>query len=256
MTTAEKLIARPGVLIIAHRGNSSVAPENTLPAFRSAVEVGSDLVELDYYHSADGRPVVFHDKTLDRTTNAVARWNQRGVTIDSVPWKKLAELDAGSWFDQKFAGTRVPDLAESLDLIQSGSVTLIERKAGDAETVVKLLREKELVGEVVVQSFDWKYVAACRRGEPKLVLAALGGGPITAQRLDDLEETGADIVAWHHALMTPTAIKAIHDRGLKAWVYTVDDPDRGRALIQQGIDGIITNKPATMLRLVPSGDDE
>src|SRR5687768_9519219 len=69
-TPAAKLIASPGVLIIAHRGNSSVAPENTLPAFQSAMEVKADLVELDYFHSADGVPVVTHDEILDRTTNA------------------------------------------------------------------------------------------------------------------------------------------------------------------------------------------
>src|SRR3954454_640472 len=69
-TPAQKLIQSPRVLVIAHRGNSSVAPENTLPAFQSALDAKADLVELDYYHSADGVPVVMHDATLDRTTNS------------------------------------------------------------------------------------------------------------------------------------------------------------------------------------------
>ena len=77
-TPAEKLTTARRVLIIAHRGDSKAAPENTLPAFRSALRAGADLVELDYYHSSDGVPVVFHDRELDRTTDAVRRWGRRG----------------------------------------------------------------------------------------------------------------------------------------------------------------------------------
>ena len=89
LTPARKLIASPRVLVIAHRGNSSVAPENTLPAFQSALDANADLVELDYFHSADGVPVVIHDRILNRTTNAEAVLGQSSPLVGDLP---LADL--------------------------------------------------------------------------------------------------------------------------------------------------------------------
>src|SRR5262245_54144840 len=151
-TPAQKLIATPRVLIAAHRGNSSVCPENTLPAFQSALDARADLVELDYFHSADGVPVVIHDEILDRTTNAEAVLGQPKLLIGDLRLADIQKLDVGLWFDAKFAKTKLPTLAESLDLIQTRSVTLIERKAGDAKTLVKLLEDKQLLDQVVVQA--------------------------------------------------------------------------------------------------------
>src|SRR5438132_958560 len=133
-TPAQKLIASPRLLVIAHRGNSSVAPENTLPAFHSALDAKADLVELDYYHSADGVPVVIHDEILDRTTNAEEVLGKSKLLVGELPLVELRKLDTGSWFGDKFAGAKLPLLAEALDLIQTRSVTLIERKGGDAAT--------------------------------------------------------------------------------------------------------------------------
>src|SRR3954465_14229572 len=107
-TPAQALIASPRVLVIAHRGNSSVAPENTLPAFQAALDVKADLIELDYYHSADGVPVVIHDQYLDRTTNAEDVFGQPKLLAGKLPLADLRKLDAGSWFDDKFAGAKLP----------------------------------------------------------------------------------------------------------------------------------------------------
>jgi glycerophosphoryl diester phosphodiesterase len=251
-TPAQKLVAQPGPLIIAHRGDSAHAPENTLSSFASAVKLKADLVELDYYHSKEGIPVVIHDNFLDRTTDSEAIFGSARVLVEETPLADLQKLDAGAWFDPKFKGTKLPTLAESLDLIQAGSVTLIERKKGDAATCIKLLREKKLVDQVVVQSFDWKYVRDCHELEPTLVLAVLGGGKdaLSDARLDAAAATGASIVAWDHAKLTKTQIVAIHARGLKAWCYTVDDSARALELAAAGIDGIITNVPGKMIKVV------
>src|SRR2546430_10262563 len=115
-TPARQLIASPGLLVIAHRGNSSVAPENTLPAFQSALDAKADLVELDYFHSADGVPVVIHDQILDRTTNAEEVLGQPKLLVGGLPLVDLRRLDVGSWFDEKFAETTMATLAEALDL--------------------------------------------------------------------------------------------------------------------------------------------
>jgi glycerophosphoryl diester phosphodiesterase len=174
-TPARKLVNFPGVLIIAHRGNSSVAPENTLPAFAKALEVKSDLVELDYHHSADGVPVVIHDDNLDRTTNGQALLGKVKVLVADLPLAELARLDAGLWFGDEFKGTKLPTLVESLTAIQAGSTTLIERKAGDAATLVRLLEKERLTDRVVVQAFDWEFVKECRKLAPTFTFGALCG---------------------------------------------------------------------------------
>jgi glycerophosphoryl diester phosphodiesterase len=245
-----------GPLIIAHRGDSKVAPENTLPAFRSAVKAGADLVELDYLHSADGVPVVFHDKYLDRTTNAQRLWGGAKIELTTKTLAELEQLDAGLWFDEKFQGTRLPRLDESLDAIQNGSMTLIERKQGDAATCVKLLRDKKLIDNVVVQAFDWDFLTACHQLAPQLVLAALGHEEVTAEKLDKVAKTGASVVGWEDKYTTPETIRQMHDRGWKVWVWTVDDPARAVALVQAGADGIITNRPADIRRAVESAGAE
>lgn len=251
-TPAQKLVSQAGPLVIAHRGDSIHAPENTLPAFESAVKLKADLVELDYYHSKEGVPVVIHDNFLDRTTDAEAVFGKAKMLVEETALADLQKLDAGVWFDPNFKGTRLPTLAEALDSIQAGSVTLIERKKGDAKTCIKLLREKKLTEQVVVQSFDWKYVRECHDLEPTLVLATLGGSKdaITDARLDAAAATGASIVGWDHNKLTKREIAAIHARGLKAWAYTVDDSNRAKALVAAGLDGIITNAPGRMMKVV------
>ncbi len=251
-SAARSLVTKPGVLVIAHRGDSKVAPENTLPAFASAVKAGADLVELDYLHSADGVPVVCHDGELDRTTNACQLWGGKRIRLTSKTLAELRQLDAGHWFDPKFAGTPLPRLDESIDLIQNGSMTLIERKQGDAATCVKLLTEKQLLDGVVVQAFDWDYLADCHKIAPGLVLGALGTKEVTAERLDQIGTTGARVVGWNDKYTSAESIKAIHDRGWKAWVYTVDDPARAIQLVQAGADGIITNRPAEIRKAIES----
>jgi len=248
-TPAQKLIASPRVLITAHRGNSSVCPENTLPAFLSALEVKANLVELDYYHSADGTPVVIHDEILDRTTNAEQVLGRQKLVVGDVPLDDLRKLDVGSWFDQKFAGTKLPTLFEALDVIQTGSMTLIERKAGDAAALVRLLADKKLTDQVVVQSFDWQFVAECRKLAPRLALCTLSGKPANREQIEAAAATGADVIVWDHQKIGREQIAQIHQLGKKAWAYTIDEPQRASQLIAVGLDGVITNKPAEMLKL-------
>ncbi len=249
LTPARQLIMSPRLRVIAHRGNSSEAPENTLPAFQSALDAKADLVELDYYHSADGVPVVIHDKILDRTTNAEEVLGQPKLLVDELPLADVRKLDVGIWFDDKFAGTKMPTLAEALDLIQTSSVTLIERKGGDPATLIRLLEEKQLIDRVVVQAFDWKFVAECRRLSPQLALGTLCGKPANAEQIKAAAETGADIIVWDHDKIGRREIALIHQLGKKAWAYTIDDPQRAKQLIAAGLDGIITNKPAGMFVL-------
>ena len=172
---------------------------------------------------------------------------------DKSRFKKLAELetlDAGSWFNPKFTGTKLPTLEQSLDVIQKGSMTLIERKAGDAKTCVDLLERKELLHNVIVQSFDWKFLAECRALRKDLVLGALGSGKLTPERLDEIIASGANAVGWQFLTLRKEQIDLIHSRGLKAWAWTVDEPKATERLVEWGVDGIISNEPAKIKELV------
>lgn len=248
-THARKLVQSPGVLIIAHRGASSIAPENTLTAFAKALAAKADLVELDYHHSADGVPIVIHDDNLDRTTNAQELLSKQKVLVADMPAAELAKLDAGLWFSDDFQGTKLPTLVESLAAIQAGSTTLIERKAGDAATLIELLAHEKLTDQVVVQAFDWEFVKECRKLAPTLTLCTLSSKAASDEQIQAAVETGADVIVWNHEKLPYEQIGLIHKLGKKAWVYTIDDPERAAGFMVAGIDGVITNKPATMIRI-------
>jgi glycerophosphoryl diester phosphodiesterase len=246
-------------LVIAHRGFSAIAPENTLPAFSLALQAGVDLVELDYRQSADGQLLVAHDPELDRTTNARLRWDGNHIKFEDKTAWEIRNLDAGSWFDPKYAGTRVPLLSEALDLIQPRAIALLERKSGDVDSIVGLLESKRLIGRVVVQSFDWNFLRALHERIPEQTLAALGPltglpgakrapgvfGQLTGKWLKALHRTGASVVVWNKQL-SRQAVHQAHQQGLKVWVYTINRPELANRLLDIGVDGIITNNPALM----------
>jgi glycerophosphoryl diester phosphodiesterase len=252
MAKSAELVATDRPLVIAHRGNSIRAPENTLPAFRSAIEVGADLVELDYYHSSDGVPIVFHDKELDRTTNARQILGREKTSPASLPLAQLRRLDAGSWFAPAYRGALIPTLEEALDTIQSGSTTLVERKDGDAATCVNLLRRKGLLDHVVVQAFDWSFLKDCHRLAPNLVLGALGNEQVTEAKLAEIAASGARVVGWNAQDLRAEDVDAIHQRGMKVWVYTVNEPADAKQLVDLGVDGIITDDPGRLIRTLRS----
>jgi len=236
----------PRILVIAHRGDSSNAPENTLSAFRSAIRAGADLVELDARQTADGTLVCLHDETLDRTTDAVQVFGRKKVLLREVRDAELTRLEAGMWFDPPVRGERIPTLAEALDCIQAGSRTLLEHKDGPAAAYARLLREKKLVGRLVVQSFNWDFLRDLHRLEPRQPLAALGEKVLDESRWTRLAATGARTVAWKHTDITPELIAEARRRRLAVWAWTVDEPKDWERLVEAGIDGIITNRPGPL----------
>lgn len=263
---AEHLLAKQRPLVIAHRGYSMLAPENTLLAFKMAVTAGADLVELDYYHSKDGVPIVFHDSTLDRTSDADEKWEERKIPVGSRSATELRQLDAGSWFSTNLTGLRIPLLTEALDVIQNGGVTLIERKAGDAKTCVELLRERNLINQLIVQAFDWNYLKDFHALAPEQVLGALGPPSsrngkrlsseekiLTPEWNDQVKGTGARLVVWNRQI-TPEAVEDAHKKGLEVWVYTINDSATATDLLNMGIDGIITDNPSIIWRALALRD--
>ena len=233
-----------------------MAPENTLLSFERGVASGADMVELDYHHSKDGALVVSHDSTLDRTTDATNRWGGSKLTVVEKTLAELRQLQTGLWFKHPQPGLGLPTLSEAIEVIQQGSVTLIERKAGDAAACVKLLTDGNLINQVVVQAFDWDYLRDFHKLEPRQILCGLGppstkdGRRLTDTEkalnrawLDEIKSFGARAAVWNKQV-DAVAVKAAHQRGLKVWVYTINDEATARHLLNIGVDGIITDNPA------------
>ncbi|MDO9228811.1 MAG: glycerophosphodiester phosphodiesterase family protein [Syntrophales bacterium] len=258
---AVEILSSPRPLVIGHRGCGAVAPENTIPSFELALTAGADLVELDYHHTKDGVPVVIHDFTLDRTTDAKRLWGGSGLNVANRTAEELRALDAGGWFASHYAGARLPTLVEALEVIQAQGMALIERKGGQPATILRLIREKGWVNRLIVQSFDWEYLSAFHELEPRQVLGALGppktladgrnatkySGTLSGRWIDELEKTGARIAVWNKAV-SRKSVRLSHDRGFKVWVYTVNDSALANKLLDRGVDGIITDNAARMFR--------
>jgi glycerophosphoryl diester phosphodiesterase len=242
-------------LLIGHRGYSLIAPENTLPSFKLALDAGADLVELDYQHSKDGVPVVIHDHILDRTTNARTKWKRRRIKVSQKTAAEIQTLDAGSWFGEKFSEAKILLLANALEFIcHNGGVPLIEQKSGDARTLTDLLRERNLINKVIVISFNWKFLRELHALEPKQVLGALGPParlsngrrPVhlrrkLTSRLKEIEKTGAKIAVWNRKV-SKRGVQSAHKHGMRVWIYTIDDAKSARQLLKRGVDAIITNR--------------
>lgn len=254
LPTADELIRRSGTLIIAHRGLPTAAPENSLPGFAAALEHKLDFVELDYRHTSDGVPMVIHDDKLDRTTNSRSVFGAADVFIGAKTFTELQKLDAGSWFEPKFAAARLASLSEAIDLVCPKTCLMIERKDGDAATLVKLLREKQVLDRVIVQAFDWDFIADVRKLEPDLPTGLLGKKQLDAEKLARVRAIAPRVIGWDYRDLDAAGIQAGHDAGVKVWSYTINDPTKARELVAAGLDGLITNhadKAREWLRLKP-----
>jgi glycerophosphoryl diester phosphodiesterase len=224
--------------IIAHRGASSKHPENTLSAIRHAIAVGADFVEIDVHLSVDGVPVVIHDDTLCRTTNA-----EKGKKIREVHSHHFKNYDAGAWFHGVETLEKVPTLEEVLQLDFGKTGLMIEIKDDinhDLSSAVFLLLLKSKVPDVLIGSFSAHSVSYFHQKFPKFKLIGI------ANELDSIKEF--DKVGLHHlaideSLLEKSVMEKISSKYSSIWAYTVDDPKRGRELDQLGITGLITNDP-------------
>lgn len=235
-------------LAVAHRGASEAQPENTVAAFRAARAAGAAIVEFDVYQTKDGQWVVLHDATCDRTTNAVARFGRKDVRVDQLTLAEVRELDAGAWKGKVFAGEKVPTLAETLAAI-APAVPMLERKGGDAVALAAELQRMGKIDQVLVQAFDWEWLAAFRAAAPKAVLGALGGKELNAERLAELERLQVQFVHWDHRTLRTDDVATLRGKGWWIGVYTVD-PDLlllGAAAF--GCDFVTTNRPERFVEL-------
>jgi glycerophosphoryl diester phosphodiesterase len=229
--------------VIAHRGNSVVAPENTLAAFEAAWRAGVDAIELDIHLAADGSVVVIHDDEVDATTDGSGE-------VGAMTLPELRALDAGSRFSPAFAGQLIPTLGETLMFFKRRPRTelLLELKGvwspDDAARVTSAIHAAGLDDRVVAQSFYPDTVAALRAVAP-----GLRRGALIERRHEGLVEicAGLGVMACNPevdlVLADPSLVAELHAAGLEVMVWTADDVEQWEALTALGVDAIITDRP-------------
>ena len=234
--------------IIAHRGYRQKYPENTLTAFHAAVQTGVSMIELDVMFSRDRKLVVIHDATLERTTNGHG-------AVNGYALEKLKRLDAGSWFDPKFADQRLPELSEVLDLVNGRTRVNIEIKAHAYEhhhppdaiekQVVRLVKQKNLQDSVLISSFEIDILVQIARMEDPPPIALLSESPASNRIVEIC--TRLKVFSWHpdHLIVTPHQVDTMQAAGLKVFPYNVDTFEDYVKMIDMKVDGVITDDPVS-----------
>ncbi|MDT0277055.1 glycerophosphodiester phosphodiesterase [Blastococcus goldschmidtiae] len=237
----------PTPLAMAHRGGAIEHVENTLPAFQACVDLGYRYLETDVQITADGTLVAFHDATLERVTDRTGR-------VDALPWPELSEARIGGREPimrlEDLLGAW-PDVRFNLDI----------KAAGVLAPLVRLVHKMDVADRICLGSFSDARIAAARRLFGPTVCTSLGPRGVAALRLSSYSPRAAGLVRIQagcaqvplqlggRALVDERFLAAAHARGLQVHVWTVDDPDEARAMLDLGVDGIMTDRPA-MLREV------
>ncbi|MEG3975021.1 glycerophosphodiester phosphodiesterase family protein [Microcoleus sp. herbarium8] len=232
------------VEIIAHRGFSAIAPENTLAAFELAIARGADSIEFDIQLSADSVPVIFHDATLDRITGVSGKVREQTLS-------QLQKLDAGKWFSDEFLGQKIPTFAEALVILKNVDKFLYfdvkpHCEWSDAEVAdfVNSLQGAEIQHKCIITSFSEQFLAQVRRLSDDLAI-----GHIVANleayktQLARAVAQGDNLISSQYRVLleNPALIQESRSQGVDIVVWTVDDPEDRQKLIDLGITRIVTN---------------
>ncbi len=245
MVQSDWFIPHVKPLNVGHRGASAAAPQNTLAAFRQALEFGADGVELDVHLSADGHVVVIHDFTVDKTTDGTGLVAQKTLA-------QLKALDASVKFSPQFAGERIPTLSEVFDALEGKLLVNVELKAPACNAgtalvgpVLDVVRRHNMERRVLFSSFNARVLGAMKALAPHIPAGVLYApdSPVYARHawLDPFEPHEARHP--HYSMVTRPIVRWCHARGLLVNVWTVDDPGEIRRLVEAEVDAIITNKP-------------
>ncbi len=249
------LMALPvsAVEIIAHRGASHDAPENTLSSVNLAWKQKTDSVEIDVYLSKDGKVVVFHDKETDRIGG-------RKQKIVDQTYAELQQLDVGAWKDLKFAGEKMPTLDEVLETIPDGKRLYVEIKDTPRilPAIQKAFEKAGVDGEkITIIAFDYDVIVGAKKLMPKIPAYWLSSikqdektgewGPPREELIAKAKAANAEGLDLKAAPIIDAAyVKAVHDAGLELYVWTVNEADEAKRLMDAGVEGITTDRPGWM----------
>lgn len=239
--------------VIAHRGASAYYPENTLPSFEGAIAMGADMVEWDVQLSSDNEVVVFHDEKISRCTNGRGR-------ISDHTLSSLKKLDAGSWFDKKFKDTRIPTLAEALDICKNKAAVNIEIKTeavgqtffgGIEEKCLKIVENCGMSGHVVFSSFDPRAIMHLKEIDDTVAAAVLFERKLYGSKLPSeiMELVGADAFNCSADAFKQKWLINVKLNDIPVNIYTVDDEKKMIYFLNMGASGIFSNKPDVLRKV-------
>lgn len=243
------------VAVIAHRGYDDRAPENTMISFRKAYEIGANMIELDVHLSKDGEIVIMHDTTLDRTTNG------KGAVKDKT-LSELKQLDAGLKFNKVFEGEKIPTLDEVLAFAKDKISVNIEIKSeavsdnpkpgeGIEEKIVNLVKKYNMDEYVMVSAFKGKALKRIKQYNPKISTGLLMlTDSLFNPRTKYAGAVKADAIHEFSKFVSKKDINKSFGYGLKENVWTVNDPNTMKSLIDKGVSGLITDRPDLALRVL------
>lgn len=237
--------ANEEVTVIAHRGASADAPENTRASIVEAVKIGAPVIEFDVRATADGTLVLFHDDNLERITG-------RKGSVETNDWKVIRELDVGSWFGKEDYSEEKPILlADAIKLCLKGEATpLIEHKTGEAPDYVKAIQSLSAVDKVILQSFDWDFLAEVQKLDPDIPLGTLGSKELDASRKTKISKLKPAWVGWNVKDFRDADLKWAKGKGFQVALWTVNDEKVAGSWTGKGVQGIITDHPAKMLEVL------
>lgn len=245
-------------LIIAHRGASGHAPENTIAAIDKALKMGTDVIEIDVHQTRDSVIMLMHDAALNRTTNMTG-------SIKDYNWDDIKDADAGSWFSEDFAGEKIPALDEVIKNINGRARLLIEiKKGGDhypgiERGVLNIIKANHAESWCMIQSFSDRAVENFLNLKSGIKVYKLAVGNIPALPVYvDGKVNGGSILKYKNVTGINTNIsftrkrivERLHERGQEVFVWTVNEEKKMRKLIRHGVDGIITNYPGRLKKVL------
>ncbi len=242
------------VKVIAHRGDSDDAPENTLPAFELAAENGYDTIECDVSWTKDDVPVILHDNTINRTARNFFGFRYLFPRVCSnMNYEKISKIDFGSWFDEKYEGTKIPTFNEMLDCAKENELGIYVEIKDNAEFdedkakyLIKAVKEKNMEENVTWISFDEKYLEKIKNLSPNSRIGYLSRSKINDETLDTLDNLKTDdnevFLDIKHTKVTQEGAQMLQEAGYDFESWTLDETDELKELFELGCKGITTNK--------------
>ena len=245
----------PRPILLAHRGDLAHAPENTLPSFSQAIQKGADGVELDAKLTVDGHVIVIHDETVDRTTNGKGK-------VASLTLEGIRRLDAGAWFDAKFAGTQVPLLEEVFETVGKNKLINIELtnyfspRDGLVKKVCELIKRHNNAGQIIFSSFLPSNLKVAAQTLPEIPRGLLAMPGILGWWARSFGFMFGDYQALHPHISSVSReqIQRAHRIKRRVHVWTANEFEDVKRLGDWGVDGIFTDDPAAALKALGRGE--
>ncbi|MGL1887937.1 MAG: glycerophosphodiester phosphodiesterase family protein [Reichenbachiella sp.] len=248
--------------IVGHKGASGVAPENTLASFQKAIDLGADMIEIDVHYTKDGEVVVFHDETVDRTTNGTGM-------IHKMTLAEVKALDAGSWFGDhdQYRGEQIPTLQETIDLIHGKIELVIDIKSkghlyyeGFSKRIVEIINEKGAKDWTVVQAYEEVYLEDAFEADSTIQMKKIMMGEeethllafyVNAKSFTDHRNKHEfyNTLNPHFTTLSQRRLFRFKARGYKVFTYVVNEREDMIKMLNMGVDGIITDYPDRMLEI-------